>query len=319
MALSDRPPRVRPMYPHVHNRGPKAVAVLFGAVALFGLAACASGESLSDRTMTLGPVPEVRLAPRPPIDEQRAQRIKELIASLAGLHKTYFGLSPTLRGTAFAPVAGQSRTDTMLLTNHHIEQSGALRDLVALGPDALPFLLAALDDRTPTGIVVTSDGFIGGMTFADELWLNTAIPAEAAVQASRPVRRAPTSDKHIASYTVTIGDVCLVAIGQIVGRAYSVVRYQPTAIIVINSPTRDKDLRSVVKWTPKFGPGAKVEFASHQEGKRDEEERTKEAQSRVQGQGRVVRHPGAGNGGRDRPSVSVERQHGPEMEAGGPG
>src|SRR5262249_10867554 len=42
--------------------------------------------------------------------------------------------------------------------------------------------------------------------------------------------------------TVKVGDVCMVAIGQIVGRPYRCVRYQPTAIIIINSPIEDADL-----------------------------------------------------------------------------
>src|SRR5208283_3573767 len=102
-------------------------------------------------------------------------------------------------------------------------------------------------------------------------------------------------------------------------RVESNLRFERGGVTSFPSSTTKECDQGALKWTPKFGPGAKVEFASHQEGKRDEEEHTKEAQSRVQGQGRVVRHPRAGDGGRDRPSVSVERQHGPEMEAGGPG
>ena len=37
------------------------------------------------------------------------------------------------------------------------------------------------------------------------------------------------------------------AIGQIVGRGYQAVRYQPTACIVINSPTEDQELRKQVR------------------------------------------------------------------------
>jgi hypothetical protein len=52
-------------------------------------------------------------------------------------------------------------------------------------------------------------------------------------------------------YTVTVGDVCYVIIGQITNRTYSAVQYQPTACLYIHSPTHDPqiadDLRSV--WT----------------------------------------------------------------------
>jgi hypothetical protein len=51
----------------------------------------------------------------------------------------------------------------------------------------------------------------------------------------------------ISDYTVTVGDVCFVAMGQIVGRAYLAVRYQPTAIVIINSPVREKALAKAVR------------------------------------------------------------------------
>jgi hypothetical protein len=45
--------------------------------------------------------------------------------------------------------------------------------------------------------------------------------------------------------------VCFVAIGQIVGRGYSAVRYQPSMCIVINSTTASAELRDAVRtiWT----------------------------------------------------------------------
>ena len=43
----------------------------------------------------------------------------------------------------------------------------------------------------------------------------------------------------LTTYNVKVGDVCFVIIGQIVGRFYLAIRYQPSACIVINSPTHD--------------------------------------------------------------------------------
>jgi ankyrin repeat protein len=48
-------------------------------------------------------------------------------------------------------------------------------------------------------------------------------------------------------YTVTVGDLCFVALGQIVNRRFNAVRYQPTACIMINSPTESETLRKVIK------------------------------------------------------------------------
>ena len=53
--------------------------------------------------------------------------------------------------------------------------------------------------------------------------------------------------KALSDYSVKVGDVCFVIIGQIVGRAYLAVRYQPTAIIVINSPVEEKALAKAVR------------------------------------------------------------------------
>ncbi|MFA6959967.1 MAG: hypothetical protein WC205_04350 [Opitutaceae bacterium] len=41
---------------------------------------------------------------------------------------------------------------------------------------------------------------------------------------------------NLKTYTVCVGDLCYVLVGQIVGRRLSAVRYQPTACIIINSP-----------------------------------------------------------------------------------
>ena len=228
-----------------------AVLVATGAPALTALGT--PGEREVDRTMTLGALPDVHLTARTPVDEAQARKIKQLIASLADVSRPDFGLSPTLGGRNFSPLADQSHVDTLLLTNHHIQQTGGVRDLVALGPAALPYLLAALDDMTPTKLVIKPDRSFGGMFFEEELWLNTAIPAEAVVAATRPAPSPSHRKESLASYTVTIGDVCFVAIGQIVGRPYEAVRYQPTAIIIVNSPTHDPWLCNAVRavWSSK--------------------------------------------------------------------
>src|ERR1019366_3370594 len=74
----------------------------------------------------------------------------------------------------------------------------------------------------------------------------------------------------------------------------------------------------ILKWTPKFGPGAKVKFASNRGSERHEEKRTNEAQPRVQGQGRVGGDPRAGHGGGNCSAVPPEREHGAQVEEGSP-
>ncbi len=48
-------------------------------------------------------------------------------------------------------------------------------------------------------------------------------------------------------HTVTVGDLCWVALGQIVNRRFDAVRYQPTAIIIVSSPTLSPTLCKQVR------------------------------------------------------------------------
>jgi hypothetical protein len=203
----------------------------------------------SGLNVKLGKVPALSLTARPPITEAKAKEIKGMIAGLAALDRPDFGLAATLGGNAFSPLPGQSRADTLLLTDHGLRSSDSLKQLVALGPDALPFLLDALDDQTPTKITVEHSGGFGIMCHASELHLNPVSPAEETVYKAR--KKSPKKDEeekeHIDSYTVKVGDVCFVAIGQIVGRSYQAVRYQPTACIMLNSPVHDPKLCAEVR------------------------------------------------------------------------
>lgn len=236
----------------------RPVAVFF--VLLLGLTVRADGP-----TVKLGGIPDLRLNPRPAVGPEQKAKIKGLIAKLAELKDADFGLSPTLAGEAFAPLPQLARRHTLLLTDHRLRPSTAIKDLVEIGPDAVPFLLAALTDATATKITVRHDGSFGSMWFDRELSRNPVNPRE-----SGPNRKVPPADpvadvlaelngdKPVTSYTVTVGDACFVALGQIVGRPYSAVRYQPTACIVLNSPTHDPRFAAEVRaiWEADDAPAA---------------------------------------------------------------
>jgi hypothetical protein len=202
----------------------------------------------------LGKIPQLALGPRPQLNAKQVARIKECIARLADIESPDYGLSPTMSGEAFLPLAGKRTSHAFLLTDHRLKSSQALQTLVEMGPDSLPFLLAALDDKTPTKLKVEHRSDFGGMWFANEMWGNPVNPVEVRVLGPWKARRPRKGrEKHIKSYTVKVGDICLVAIGQVVGRGYQVVRYQPTACIVINSSTEDAALRERVRaiWSSK--------------------------------------------------------------------
>jgi HEAT repeat protein len=204
----------------------------------------------------LGKVPVIPLAPRPASTEGQKKRIKALIAKLAEIKKPDLGMSGTLIGHAFAPLTDQARIEGGLITNHDLKQSDALRNLVEIGPEALPFLLEALEDKTSTRLKVEhGSGMLGGMFLSSTIEGNPLNPIEMRVL-SRPEKPASEDnepDGRLSNYTVKVGDVCFVAIGQIVGRRYDAVRYQPTAMIVLGSPVLSKELRERVRalWSGK--------------------------------------------------------------------
>ena len=162
------------------------------------------------------------------------------IDALAGLDSFDTGLSPTHGGLDFPPVAGQLDWSVALLGQGRPQRRNeALEKLVAAGPDALPLLLEHLDDRRATRLVVEHEGSFGGM------WHATEVPAaaepgphEAAALALEGLNREQEGmPEPLERHTVSVGDACFVIIGMITNRRYNAVRYQPTACIVINSPT----------------------------------------------------------------------------------
>jgi hypothetical protein len=219
------------------------------------------GPDPIDTSLKLGKIPDLRMTPRPAVTEAQISRIKTLIAGLAAMDKPDYGLSATLSGSAFAPLADQARSGAGVITDHGLQTFEGMKALVAMGPDALPFLLDALDDATPTKIVVKP--MMGPIWHEAELSLNPVNPAERDVALARaeefkrmseplqPEKGAVLKKFDLESfdtpYTVKVGDVCFVVIGQIVGRAYEAVRYQPSAIVVVNSPVSDPDLRAEVR------------------------------------------------------------------------
>jgi HEAT repeat protein len=199
----------------------------------------------------LGKVPTIKLGPRAPLTEEQKNHIKALIRKLAEVDSPDFGMSATLTGHDFAPLPDRAHADSLVLTDHKIKSSDALRRLVEKGPDALPFLLEALEDKTPTKLKV--DPKFGMMGFGEELHGNPLNPLEKRAL-SKPRPRDDEDDEGLLnSYTVRVGDVSFVAIGQIVGRPYQAVRYIPSAIIAINSPVQSKHLREQLRtiWSNK--------------------------------------------------------------------
>ncbi len=205
-------------------------------------------------------VPTITLPARPPPTAEEIAQIKQHIANLALIDTPDMGLSSTYGGSAFAPVPQSAQVGALIFGATSHKTPDDFLQLVKLGPKALPYLLAALDDQTPTKLVLGapipgSNGFrMGGVYEANEIVGNPANPAEEAALGPRPAKDPAHFDlgKGIDQHTVTVGDVCFVIIGQITGRpSYHASRYQMTAITIITSPTDDPALVKQVRavWT----------------------------------------------------------------------
>jgi ankyrin repeat protein len=175
----------------------------------------------------------------PPLSTER------LIDALVDVKQGDFGYSPRVSGSTFLPLYRESRFRTGLLGGPPPVRSGVMVELVRRGARAVPHLLAHLDDTRPTGIVVTHTGGFGGMKLSEAADRNrrTQEPARERAAPAAPLESLG-ADRGLGGrkHTVTIGDLCYVALGQIVNRRFDAVRYKPSAIFIVSSPTRSPTL-----------------------------------------------------------------------------
>jgi hypothetical protein len=118
-----------------------------------------------------------------------------------------------------------------------------MRELVRRGPSALSALIDHLSDPRPTKLTLAG---IGTQTFGGEFFSNEydgKDQSQIEQWRCRPCLERPISG----GYTVRIADVCYALIGQIVNRRLLAVRYQPSAITIVNSPLEAPELIDRVK------------------------------------------------------------------------
>ena len=116
-----------------------------------------------------------------------------------------------------------------------------------MGIDAVPELLRHLDDER----TINMEPMAGmmWMDFADEYDFNRRTRSDV----PQGVNREAFADQqdHPDQHALTVGDLCFVALGQIVNRNFSATRYQPTGGLVVSSPTYSQALREriIADWT----------------------------------------------------------------------
>jgi len=175
--------------------------------------------------------------------DPRQAGVSALIDKLVEIEEGDIGYMPTMSGSRFLPL-GLSQPGAMLLGQSAPAISPTLRELVALGQPAVPQLLAHLDDQRPTRIKLEHGGLLGGMFLASEYDYNRRTAKQLPLGVNTNYLK---TERVVERYAVTVGDLCFVALGQIVNRDFHAVRYQPTSIIVVNSPGVSPELRVAAK------------------------------------------------------------------------
>ena len=183
-----------------------------------------------------------------PSDAGFPAEVTQWIETLSQADSFDTGVSPTYGGSDFPPVDGQAQWSVATLSDSRPHRrNAALAKLVELGPTSLPALLAHLDDKRPSKIVVKHESGFGGM------WHAAEVPAATPAEREKLKAILPGGDdldghaQGISEHTVTVGDLCFVAVGMITNRPYNAVRYQPTACIVVNSPTTTPEIARAVR------------------------------------------------------------------------
>jgi hypothetical protein len=137
----------------------------------------------------------------------------------------------------------------------------AMRELVRRGVAALPALLAHLDDARPTRLIVgamdmqaIADGKTAGpddVVFMAKLYNREYDPRGRASRKPCDATCELNVPNFWGPYTVKVGDVCFGLIGQIVNRWLFPVRYQPTLMLMVNSPVQTPELARETRadWT----------------------------------------------------------------------
>jgi hypothetical protein len=203
-----------------HNRFKLAPIVREYAIGLLFLLSCIGYPALAD-----------------PGYDSSSKHIERLIDDLTSIDTLSPGVDPDDVYSGFIASEKPLKLQMGLLGPPVPAVPPSMRDIVRLGVAALPALIDHLSDGRPTRFKIKPDDpaeTVGGTYFGTEYE-----PRHGRSQSPDPMdegRRVKNG------YTVKVGDICYVLIGQIVNRELIAVRYQPTMLVFINSPVESPQL-----------------------------------------------------------------------------
>ncbi len=193
-------------------------------------------------------------------EDMSAVPTKQLIGRLSQLDEQTPGISDGGEFDAFMADDGPVQFRMGLLPVPEVRVPPVMRELARRGVDALPALIAHLNDLRPTRIVVGGHAIpgFGGQFFADEYFPRGSTQMD---EGCTKIWDEPGGCRSFdGTYTIKVGDVCEVLIGQIANRPLNAARYQPTAIYYVNSPIETPSLaaRIVKDWSGLDAVGLEV-------------------------------------------------------------
>jgi hypothetical protein len=172
------------------------------------------------------------------------QSLTQLIDDLVNIDAETAGLHGTGFFNTFIAEDAAAQFEGGVLGSVAPKRFPQMVELVRRGASSLPLLIGHLDDRRPTKLVVSSmfGSHFGGQFFGDEY-----DPKVKSSQGRDSVPGLFLGREFNGPYTARVGDVCYALIGQIVNRALRAIRYQPSAIMIVNSPIEAPKLVLEVK------------------------------------------------------------------------
>jgi ankyrin repeat protein len=191
-------------------------------------------------------LPVVASARAEPPAKPAAVNIPALIDKLTEVAYGDIGYSQSVSGSIFLPLDRQGQVATALLFQGPISSSESMRDLVKQGAAAVPELLKHLDDLRPTKVTVTHEGPVGFMSISTSNIRGGRRPVPPGPEDEEDPY-VPVEADSLNRYTLTVGDLCYVALGQIVNRDYFAVGYMPTAIVFVTASSHSAERRAEVR------------------------------------------------------------------------
>ncbi|QDT99311.1 hypothetical protein [Gimesia aquarii] len=171
-----------------------------------------------------------------------SEKIETLIDKLVTVSEPGFGYLVYSSGTEFLPYADTGMMGAQVIGAGQPVRSEPLRKIVEQGIDAIPTLIKHIGDERKINMKpVQGFSFTG---FIDLYDFNNRTRKD--VPSNVNLDLFEKDENHPNKHSITVGDLCFVALGQIVNRRFAATKYVPTGILAVSSPSYSKQLREVV-------------------------------------------------------------------------